>query len=266
MINTLFGPLWKRLPENNQLERIWVLAKVDFKSRYYYHRLGVLWALIRPIIELMVYYVLFTNIFKNDIENFALYLFSGLVIWYYFVEGTSKGINILLSKRYLIESIPFNKINLILASTLSSFMGFTFNFMAYLGVSIFLGVPPMGQAFLFFPIIVLITSVLIMGISLILATLSIYLKDIQHLWDMVILAGFWMTPIVYSETVMENSMGFLKLSNPMAPIVINVHHTVLYNRAPDYFLLGYSTGLALVLFVIGYILFTNFSHKAAEKL
>jgi len=266
MINKLLGRLAPLLPENNTLERIWVLAKVDFKSRYYYHRLGVLWALIRPITELIVYYTIFKTIFSTDVNNFALYLCGGLLIWYYFTEGTSKGIDALLSKRYLIESVPFNKVFILIASTCSSMMGFGFNFLAYIIISFIVGAPPEFPYLLQLIPIFFFASMLIFGLSLLLATLSIYLKDIEHLWDMVILAGFWLTPIVYDEALMLDKMPQLVYLNPVAPLVINLHEALLYHEwiNMNYFI--YSACISLVILCIGLLVFSKYSHKAAEKL
>ncbi len=266
MVDTFVASFFKRIPENNKLERIWVLAKVDFKSRYYYHKLGVFWALIRPAIEILVYYSIFTSLFKTDIEHFELYLFSGLLFWYFFVEGTSKGINVLLSKRYLIESVQFNKVDLLISTTLSALMGFLFNFLAYLLISIIVGGFPFFWTMIYFPVLLLITCLMVLGFSLILSTLSIYLKDIQHFWDMIVMAGFWMTPIVYSQEIFLENLPWLLYVNPMAGLVINLHNVLLYGTPPDFQILGYSFALSLVVFFIGLGLFSKFSHKAAEKI
>ena len=112
MISKILKPLIQYLPENNRLERIWILAKFDFKSRYYYHQLGILWALIKPFFEFLVYYLVFTIVFKSDIPNYALYLFLGIILWNFFEEGTNKGITVLPQRIYLIENIAFNKSDL----------------------------------------------------------------------------------------------------------------------------------------------------------
>lgn len=266
MINKLIRPIAHLLPENNTLERIWVLAKVDFKSRYYYHRLGILWALIRPMIELLVYYTIFKSLFKSEIENFALYLCGGLVIWYFFAEGTSKGISALLGKRYLIESVPFNKFHIILAATISASFSLAFNLLAYIIMSIILNAPPTWPFILYIPLILIILFLLVLGISAILSTLSIYLKDIQHLWDMVILAGFWATPIVYSENLIYENMPQMMYLNPVAPFAVLFHEVTLYHSQPSTDLIIQSIITSIVTCLIGFFIFNRFSHKAAEKL
>lgn len=244
-----------------------MLAKIDFKSRYYYHKLGIIWALIRPAFELLVYYVIFKTIFRNSIEHFELFLFGGLLVWYFFVEGTSKGITILQTKYHLIDNIQFDKKGLFLSSTGSALMGFGFNFMAYLIISISVGVNPFNfKFFTIFPLIIILVFGFIMGISMILATLSIYLKDIQHVWDMVIMAGFWLTPIVYSTAIIPEHLLGTYMFNPMAAVVISVQDILLYNRWPSTSLLGYFSIWTFLAIFIGVYVFKKFGHKAAEKL
>lgn len=257
--------LAKLLPENNRLERIWLLAKIDFKKRYYDNGLGILWALINPLCRFVVYYFAFTYIFPQKIQNYALYLFSGLVIWFFFAQGTRKGIKLLKSKKYLIESIQFKHFDLFIASTLSACYSFAFNFAAYFLVSMIYGV---GVHLTMLWLFVLIFNIvlLVLAISTLLSTINIYLRDIEHLWDIVVLAGFWATPIIYEHEITMVKLPFLQYINPVAGIIINIRETVLYGNSPYYHLLVYDLVFAGVLFVIAKFVYDKFAHKAVEKL
>ncbi len=254
------------IPENNRYERIWILAKYDFKSRYYYNYLGVIWALIKPFFEFLVYYVVFTYFFPGAIENFALYLFLGLILWYFFLEGTNKGINILQQKRYLLENIPFNRGDLLISTTFSAFMAFMFNMVVYLLLSLSLGVIPFHSSIVYFPFLMTIYFLLVMGFGMILATISIHFKDIQHLWDMFMLAGLWLTPILYDKQMIIDNLPALIYINPVSGLIINVREVLLYGNDPDFQLLGFNIIYTIVIFAIGFFVFKSYSHKAAEKL
>jgi len=258
--------LAKLLPENNRLERIWLLSKIDFKKRYYDNGLGILWALINPLCRFVIYYFAFTYIFpQKGIKNYALYLFSGLIIWFFFAQGTRKGIKLLKSKKYLIESIQFKHFDLFVASTLSAFYSFVFNFIAYFLVSMIKGVGVHPTVF-WLPLLVLNIVLLVLAISALLATINIYLRDIEHFWDIVVLAGFWATPIIYDSEITMVKMPFLQYINPVAGIVINIRETVLYGNQPYYHLLVHDLVYASVLFIIAKFAYDKFSHKAVEKL
>ncbi len=265
MVNQLLKPLLEALPENNRMERIWKLAQVDFRKRYYNNRLGLFWALLNPLFQLGVYYFIFTKLFAVNIPYFALYLFIGLLFWMFFSEATTKNIHTLLNYRYLIENIQFNKTDLFLSSTLSVFIGFAFNLATFLAIAWLSGVPFYATVF-FFPLFVLNIFILALACGLLLSTLNIYLKDIHHLWDMVTLLGVWLAPVFYSEEIFLQKLGFLLYANPFAGIVINARHTVLYGQQPDYWLCLYNFAFAILLYVLCNFLFRRFSHKAIEKL
>ena len=82
----------ERIPENNQYERIWILAKTDFKLKYYDTFLGMIWAIASPLFRILIYYFVFTFIFTNKIPNYGLHIFSGLLVWMFFQEATKKGL------------------------------------------------------------------------------------------------------------------------------------------------------------------------------
>lgn len=264
-LNKVLRPILEALPENNRMERIWKLAQVDFRRRYYNNSLGLIWALINPLFQVCVYYFAFTFLLKGSVDNYALYLFSGLLFWMFFTEGTNKGLYILKQKRYLIENIQFNKLDLFYSSTFSVFLGFLFNLSAYLMISLISGVPLYGTV-LFLPIFVVNIFLLALAVSILLSTLNIYIKDIVHVWAMVIMAGFWVTPIFLPQEAFSGHFEILLYLNPVTSIIINARETVLYGRYPDLTFLIWGITYTLLLLGLGVILFKKYSHKAAEKL
>ena len=89
------------------METIFLLSKIDYRSRYHENKLGVLWALIRPIMEVIVYYIAFKYVLGKVADNFLVFLFLGQITWLVFVEICSGMINLLESKRYLYASKVF---------------------------------------------------------------------------------------------------------------------------------------------------------------
>lgn len=254
------------IPENITIERIWILSKVEFKSRYYYHKLGLIWALIKPVTELLIYFVVFNTLFESDLEKFVLYLFSGLTFWYFFSECTKRSIKILIEKLYLIESVPFNKINIVMASLISCLLGLSFNMLAYLIISIFFKSFPdlfgLVQTFA----LVINLSLLTLGVGLILASFSIYLKDIEHLWDMILMAGFWATPIVYDQKLLVENIPWMLYFNPLVPLLSLLREAIVYDLSLSIGLYCLSLFQSISVFIIGLLFFNNLSHKVAEKL
>src|SRR5882757_9928898 len=99
---------WSR--RSNKFERLWLLAKIEFKLRYYENRLGLLWALIKPLMDIAIYYTVFQVILKQNVPAFASYLFIGLILWNFFEESTTETVHILNTKKYLYQYSNMNKL------------------------------------------------------------------------------------------------------------------------------------------------------------
>src|ERR1700712_1625212 len=125
IVNDWFG-------SSNKLERLWLLAKIEFKLRYYENKLGLFWALLKPILDICIYYIVFQIILRQNIPAFASYLFIGLILWNFFVESTSGTIQILNTKKYLYEYSNMNKLEIYISTLLSNCIGFFFNFLMFL--------------------------------------------------------------------------------------------------------------------------------------
>src|ERR1700755_733306 len=117
---------------SNKSERLWLLAKIEFKLRYYENKLGLFWALLKPILDLCIYYVVFKVILKSTTPSFASYLFIGLILWNFFVESTTGTIQILSAKKYLYEYSNMNKLEIYISTLLSNSIGFFFNLVMFI--------------------------------------------------------------------------------------------------------------------------------------
>ena len=111
----------------NKLERFWLLSKIEFKLRYYENKLGLLWALAKPITDIIIFYIAFEVIMKQGIPNFISYFFIALVLWNFFVESTAGTANILATKKYLYEYTNMNKIEIYVSVIGSNLIGLGFN-------------------------------------------------------------------------------------------------------------------------------------------
>lgn len=246
------------------MERIWKLAQTDFKKRYFNTKLGVLWALINPIFRLSIYLFVFSFLGGFDSENFGLYIFSALILWMSFSETTKRSITTLKQKRYLLENIQFNIVDLFISNTLSVFLGFLFNLIAYMIVAIFMGIS-FGFNILWLPILLIILSIINMGVSMILASINIYLKDIHHLWDMILFAGFWTIPSIFPLENFKGILEYLIYLNPLGGILINFRNIALYDLSIDFYFLGHCALYAMILFVIGLFFIKRHWQNALER-
>lgn len=263
MINTLLRPILERLPENNRVERIWKLAQVDFKKRYYNDKLGLFWALLNPLFKIAIYYLVFTYVMDRGRENFAIFLFAGLLIFMSFTEAASKGLSIIKSKRYLLENIQFNKIDLFTSATISVFLGFSFNLVAYTCFVLGAGIE-VGVNYFYLPLIIINVFILCLGTSLILATIQIYLQDIKHLWAIIVIATFWSSGIFFPAEAILEKLPIAVYINPLIGIIDNMRQITMNNSSPNvsFIFINYIT--SIVILFIGLFAFKKYSHKAIE--
>ncbi|MET0638215.1 MAG: ABC transporter permease [Chitinophagaceae bacterium] len=253
---------------SNKLERLWLMAKIEFKLRYYENKLGLLWALIKPVSDIVIYYVAFEVIMRQGVPNFVSFLFIGLIIWNFFVESTSGTVQILSAKKYLYEYTNMNKLEIYLATILSNCIGFFFNFFMFILYFHFVekGTPDFSwYALLFIPIFInlLIFS---LAFSLILSNIYIEAKDITQVWAVVIGLGFWLSPILFKLEKFREALPGLEYFNPISGIIINTRNVLLYQKSPDWNLFIFGWLYAGALLTLGLYLLNKLGSRAAEKL
>src|ERR1700749_5141361 len=128
MIIAILTDWFKR---SNKIERLWLLAKIEFKLRSYENKLGLFWALLKPILDIIIYYIVFQIVIKQNIPAFASYLFIGLILWNFFGESTTGTIQILNTKKYLYEYSNMNKLEIYVSTLFSNSIGFFFKFVMF---------------------------------------------------------------------------------------------------------------------------------------
>lgn len=265
MSNGITSTLYSIFPENTRIERIWLLAKTDFKLRYNASALGMIWAFVYPLIRILIYYTVFSFVFAKSIPNYGFYIFSGIMIWLYFQESTKKGLAVIKAKKYLFENIRFNKLDVYYASAVTGLIGYVVNLLVFLALMLVFGLP-ISWKIIYYPIFILNLLIISLGVSLILSTINVYLKDISQVWDLFLLLMFWVNPIFFAKQKIFNMIPGILYANPLAGIIINSRDVLLYGKDPDWFLVGYNFLYAGVILAIGLWVFNKYFHKAIEKI
>lgn len=249
---------------NNRLERILILAKTDFATRYYGSVLGLLWAFINPFSKLIVYFLVFSLvIFKQKELDFVLYLFSGIIVWTFFSQTTKIGLRAMNTKRYLLENIKINKIDIFISHTISSFIGFLFNLFSYFVILLFFDIH-LSFSFLWLPVLLITLFIFSLSVTIILSVIFIRFKDLDHIWDIALLAGFWSMPIIWDQAYVLNEYRFMLFLNPVTGVLINFRSAALYGTPLDYSIVAYDFIFSLVILFFSVYLLKNHSQKAAE--
>jgi ABC-type polysaccharide/polyol phosphate export permease len=237
----------------------------DLKIRYRNSILGILWSLIEPLLLLGVLFVVFSSMFRFEIPNFPIYLLLGIICWNFFKNGTLFALNSLTNRSALITQIYFPRSIPGLSAGITASIMLVFELVVLTIFMVIFGFIPTYTVILLIPILAL-ELVLILGISLPLSVLNVKYKDTEFIWNIVVHAGFFLTPIFYQFDMMPDYVQNVLQFSPMVQIVTMAHHVVLYGTLPSINSILYAVGSISVITVIGYLIFRKYQAKVVEEM
>lgn len=197
------------------------LVVTDFKLRYQGSALGYAWSLLRPLLLFLILYVVFVKFlrFGDDVPHFPVYLLLGMVLWNFFTEMTSQSLSSVVSRGDLIRKIRIPRWIVVLSSSVSALINLTLNLLVVAVFMIINGVH-VAYAAVWFPVILAEIYMFALGMSLLLAAAFVKYRDLSHIWEVVLQALFYLTPILYPFTRITNELlQKLIVLNPMAQAI-----------------------------------------------
>jgi ABC-type polysaccharide/polyol phosphate export permease len=221
------------IKHENYRELVWTLAKTDFKLRYQGSILGYVWALLKPLLIFAILNFVFSSVFNPrgiGSQYYSLQLLVSIILFNFFAEGTSAGMSSLLSKSQLVTKIYVPRWTIILASTLNATLIFLMNLVvivAFFAIKQF--VPSFTAIFMFF-LFSILTYVIILAFSLFTAPLYVKFRDLSMIWEVVITALFYATPIFYPLQMLPAQVQKVLLINPMAFIIHFTKESLINNH------------------------------------
>jgi len=212
------------------------LVVTDFKLRYKGSALGYVWSLLRPLALFAVLYVVFVHFlrFGADVPHFAVSLLIGVVFWNYFTEVTSNGLSAIVNKGDLMRKLAFPRYVIVVAGSLSALINLAINLVVVGAFVVFNGVDLTWQALWAIPLIIEL-FVLGLGVAFLLSALYVKFRDISYIWELLLQAGFYATPILYSITMVMTISPLaakVMMLNPVAQIVQDLRAAVIYADTP----------------------------------
>ena len=208
------------------------LVARDIKIKYRRSVLGVLWTLLNPLFMMMVLSVVFSNLFKFDIENFPLYLLSGQVIFNFFNDTTTSSMGAIISNSSLIKKIYVPKYLFVLSRVFSSFINLMDSFTALMLVMLALR-GELSWTVILAPIPLLFLVMFSLGIGLILAAITVKFRDIMHLYSVFTTALMYLTPVIYPMSILPNWLAPIVRANPVTNILLMFRDVMLNGNLPS---------------------------------
>ena len=236
------------------------LVSRDFKLKYRRSALGVLWSVLNPLLMMIVLSVVFSTFFKFSIENYPLYVILGNVMFALMADSTSGAMNSIIESSSLIKKIRIEKLIFPLEKVLFQLVNFCISLIAVAAVMIFFQVMP-HVSLLALPLLLLYVVLFSAGVGMALSALSVFFRDVCHLWGVVITAWTYATPLFYPvEILPEWAMPFMQY-NPMYHYVTYFRDLILNGTVPGLQENLLCLGMAVVAFAIGLLIFKKTEKK-----
>ena len=243
-------------------------VKKDIRGRYKGSVLGILWSFLNPLLQVVVYWIVFPYLMRGTMENYLLYLITGIIPWNFFSTTVIGGINSIKSNAGIIKKVYFPREILLLSQVASGLVNFGISCVIILVFCVGTGAG-ISYYILAAPLIALIESLMILGIILILGSANVYVQDIEQIMSFVLNMLLYGTPIIYSLDLFAGSNPLLVQLinlNPMTTIINAYRDIFLYQQWPDFFRLGIVFVLDMALLILGYAIFKKLEKGFAENL
>lgn len=254
------------------------MVKTDFKLRYQGSLIGHLWSILKPMMLFTIMYLVFVRFLRFDdgTPHYAVGLLLGMVTWSFFTEATSMGMMSIVARGDLLRKLNFSKEIIVFSSVIGAAINYAINLLVVFIFGLINGLQPSLGFLVVLPLFaeLLLLSV---GISLILSSLFVKFRDIGPIWEVLIQAGMYATPIIYSLTFIlqrgQDKIAKIMMLNPLAQIIQDLRHFIVYSGSlRGWDLIGHKWIamipylLSIIVFFIGLGVFRKNANRFAEIL
>lgn len=249
-------------------ELIYFMIWRDLKVRYKQTLLGAAWAVLQPVLTMLVFTFLFSNIAKMSSDNvpYPIFSYTALLPWGLFTTALNSASRSLTSNTNMITKIYFPKLILPMASVLAGLVDFAIAFVILIGLMIFYHITPSWTALWAVPVFLLLSVITALGVALWLSAINVQYRDVGY--ALPFLTQFWMfaTPIAYSSKVISEKWQIAYALNPMAGVVNGFRWALLSSGNPPDILVAISAVIALIILFTGLIYFRNMERTFADTI
>ena len=249
----------------NYRELLKTNVKKEIRGRYKNSFLGVLWSFLNPLLQLLVYSVIFGALLAGGDKTYPIYICVALIPWTYFTTSITQAAFTVMGNADIIKKVYFPREILPVSVVTSGAVNFIISTIIILAFVIFSGVG-LSWYILLYPFILLIQYVLLLGIGFIVSSVTVYFRDLEHIIGVVLMAAFYATPIVYKLEQLPHTLQILVNLNPMTHLINAYRDIFYYHQMPNMEILVTLLGISLVLTVVGYFIFKKLQKGFAEQL
>lgn len=257
-------------------ELLWSLTQRELRTKYRRSFLGWAWSMLNPLANVAIYGFVFGVLFgisappgeNSGVSSFALFLLCALLPWNFFAQTIGLGMPSIANNSGLVRRVAFPREVLVFSNVAHALVQFSIELLLLVVIMLIAGSPLLPCL----PVVVLLTALLAVfgaGYALALSTLSVYFRDLNYLWAIVMQVWFFLTPVVYGPEVIQNSVPewgqqLMKL-NPMVHFVAAFRDTLYHAQFPSVAKLLILTGCSASSLLLGWAVFTRLGRRLPEE-
>ncbi len=264
------------------LRDLWVYRELvlfltwrDVLVRYKQTVLGAAWAVIQPVVQMVVFTFIFSNAAGLSSEGvpYPIFNFTALLPWGLFSKAMNDAGRSLVTNRNMITKIYFPRLTIPVASVLAGMVDFAIAFVVYIVIILYYTFSP-GSSYIFkftpalltLPLFIILALIATLGVSLWFSAMNVIYRDVGHILPFLTQIWFFATPIVYSASVVSKKWQILYALNPLTGVVEGFRWSLLGVHSLPWQLLAISSGIAIVLLITGLVYFRNMERTFADEI
>ena len=237
----------------------------DVRGKYKNSVLGVIWSFLNPLLQIAVYAIVFPLIMRSNLPNYTVFLCCGLIPWNFFSTATSRTSFTMIENGNIIKKVYFPREILPLSVVTSEAINFIISTIIILVFVLAYGMG-LSKYIIFYPLILLVQYFLLIGISFIVSSVTVYFRDLQHFIGIALQLLFYATPIVYAPDSIPQNFQWILQFNPMTYIINGDRDIFYYQQMPDFASLGLVLLISIALTIVGYLIFKKLQKRFAEEM
>jgi len=245
-------------------ELLYFLTWRDVKVRYKQTVIGFLWAIIQPLLKMVVFSIIFGGLAKMDSEGFPypIFLYAGLLPWQFFASAVSRSGESVVGSANLIKKVYFPRLIIPIASVGACLVDFAISFIILIVLMFYYSIIPTLSTFMVLPL-VLATIFTALGVGMFISALNVAYRDFRYVLPFLVQIWMFLTPVIYSTGIIPENWRWLILLNPMAGIV-DAYRSAILGKSFEWGSLGISIGIAVIVFLFGLIYFRKTERYFAD--